>query len=184
MFRTVWRLIFLMPRSAEFAHDSSQSEPRGFGDEDHEFPDLSGLALSALGILRPRTYTVTEPAIERVGADDRNQLFDGPTDGFAELDEPFSFRFRRVNLAGDACPQDLVLFLQILDVFGEFIVGCGGNQGEQWVENLGHRGIVGIVIVGRTYTFLVPRCAYDFRGRKRPEFFGFRIDRLSPSRAS
>ncbi len=113
-------------------------------------------------------------------ADDRDQLFDGSTDGFAELDQTFSFRFRRVNLAGDACPQDLVLLLQILDVFGEFIVGCGGNQGELWVENLGHRGIVGIVIVGGTYTFLVPRCAYDFRCRKRPDFFGFRIDRLSP----
>ena len=89
-----------------------------------------------------------------------------------------------MDLAGDACPQDLVFFLQIFNVFGEFIVGCGGNQGEQWVENLGHRGIVEIVIVGGTYTFLVPRCAYDFRDRERPDFFGFRIDRLSPSQVS
>ena len=172
---------FLDAHFAEFAHDSGQPEPRGFGNQDHEFPDLSGLALSALGILRRRTFTITQPAIERAGADDRDQLFDGSTDGFAELDQTFSFRFRRVNLAGDACPQDLVLLLQILDVFGEFIVGCGGNQGELWVENLGHRGIVGIVIVGGTYTFLVPRCAYDFCPQNMQKSAGFRIGELLPS---
>ena len=172
---------FLDPHFSEFTDDTGQSEARGFGDEDHEFPDLSGLALSALRILRRRTFTVTEPAIERAGADDRDQLFDGPTESFAELEEPFSFRFRGVNLTGEACPQNLVFFLQVFDVFGEFIVGCGGNQGEQWVENLGHRGIVGIVIVGGTYTFLVPRCAYDFRPRNMQKSAGFRIGELLPS---
>jgi hypothetical protein len=86
-----------------------------------------------------------------------------------------------VNLTRDACPQNLVLFLEIFDLFGEFIVGCGGYQGEQWVENLGHCHIVQIVILEWTYTFLENLCAYDFRARKRRYFFGFRNGELSSS---
>ena len=116
---------FLDAYFTEFAHDSRQAKARGFGDEDHEFPDLSGLALSALRILRWRPFTITEPTVEGADTDDGDQFFDGSTKRFAKLDEPFPLGWLGVNLTGDACSKDLVLFLEIFDVLGEFTVGCG-----------------------------------------------------------
>ncbi len=81
-------------------------------------------------LLQERRDGCRDHMVERAGADDGGQLFDDSTEGLAELDEPFTFGRLSVNLTGDASPQNLVLFLQVFDVLGEFSVDFS-NRAQQ-----------------------------------------------------
>ncbi len=106
-----------------------------------------------------RAVFFAHPPVEGARADDRDQFFDRPAQGFAKLQQPLPlFRFG-VNLAFDPVAEDLVLFLQELDILRQFTVGARRDQGQQWVENLGHRGIVVTSYSGGSCTCLVLRFA-------------------------
>jgi len=62
-----------------------------------------------------------------------------------------------VDLSRNAGPQDLVFFLQEFDIPGELAVYRGGDEGQQWMENLHRGGIVETGIVERPSTFVVHR---------------------------
>ena len=71
---------------------------------------------------------VPHPAVERAGADDRDQLFDRSAEGLTELQQPLPLFWLRVHLAFDPAAEDLVLFLQELDILCQLTVGARRNQ--------------------------------------------------------
>ncbi|WP_145029490.1 hypothetical protein [Caulifigura coniformis] len=62
-----------------------------------------------------------------------------------------------VDLTLDPRAENLVLLLQEFDVPSQLAVGHGGDQGQQWVVNRRHPGIVAVCTVEWDYTFLVQR---------------------------
>ena len=74
-------------------------------------------------MLRLLTVFLPHPAIERAGADDRDQFFDRPAQGFAKLQQPLPFFRFGVNLAFDPVAEDLVLFLEELDILRQLAIG-------------------------------------------------------------
>ena len=112
------------------------------GDFNDQFPNLSRLPLSALGILGFLARILfPAPAIERRRRDQCDQFLDRTAQGFAELEKPPPFIGPGVNLAWDATAEDFVLFLQKLDLLRQLAIGSRRNQCQQRVENSGHRGI-------------------------------------------
>lgn len=141
MLRTVCRLIF-DPELPEFPDYSCVAEARSFGDLDHQLPDLSRFSLASLGILVRFRLFLLQPAVERGGMDDGDQLLDGPADLLPQGDQFIPFVRSGMNLPLDSRPQDLILRLQKLNVLGQFPIRGRGNQGQEWVENSVHRGMV------------------------------------------
>ncbi len=127
--------------------------------------DLSWLPLATLRILAFLAVLVAHPTVKRAGGHDRDQLFNGPAEGFAILQQSLPFFRLGMNLAFDAAAEDLVLFLQELDILRQLTVCTRSNQREQWMKNLRHRGIVVTSYSGGSYTFLVPRFEPDFERR-------------------
>jgi hypothetical protein len=79
---------------------------------------------------------VAHPPIERARRHDRDQLFDGASERFAKLKQSLPLFRLGVNLALDPFPQDLVLFLQELDILRQLSISSGSNERQQGVENL------------------------------------------------
>ena len=65
--------------------------------------------------------------------------------------------WQRAQRQRDASPEDLVLLFGVFDIFCQLIVGRGGDQGQEWVEYLGHCCMVVCCSVERDCTFVVPR---------------------------
>jgi len=89
--------------------------------------------------------------------DYRDQFLGGPADGLTVLEQPLAFLRLRVDLARNPSPQCLVLLFEIFDIFCQLIVGRGGNQGQQGMENLTHGCIVVSCNLKGNYTFVVQR---------------------------
>lgn len=75
----------------------------------------------------------------------------------SELDQPATFVRLRVDLSRDPGTQDLVLFFQKLNILRQLAIRSGRDQCQLWVENLGHRGVLGICDKQRCFTFVEPR---------------------------
>ena len=56
----------------------------------------------------------------------------------AVLEERSSFFFVRVDLLRESGTENLVLVLQLFNIFGQFAVRGRSDQCEEWVENLAH----------------------------------------------
>lgn len=143
---------------SELADDPRVPETGRLGDLDDQFANLAGFPLSPFGIRLPLSaLVITNPAVERARRHDRNQFFDGSSQGFAELQQPLALLRSRVNLALDSLPKNLVLFFQELDILRQFAVSAGSNEREQGVKKTGHGGIVLSPYCGTSCTLVVPR---------------------------
>ena len=74
----------------------------------------------------------------------------------AELHRSPSFVRICIHLTVELGAEGLVLFFQELNILGQLAIGPECEQHQQWVENLGHRGILGICDHQRCFTFVVP----------------------------
>jgi len=110
---------------------------------DDQLPDLLGFTgPTNFGFpLTNRLGFPTCPPREGPGRDDRDQLFDLPSQQLAALEQLLTLGRRHVYSPGQLAPQDAVLGLQVVDHLGQFGVGGPGDQQDEGVENAGHRGI-------------------------------------------
>ena len=60
----------------------------------------------------------------------------------------------------EKCPRSIRL-PQGLNILGQLPVSTRGDQGQQGVETLGHRGIVFTSDAGTAFTFVVPRFGHE-----------------------
>jgi len=148
----------LDPEFAHLAHDPGQPEASFFGNRENQLPDFFWLPLTAFGIFRFwfAVLLLSNPTVEGGWADNRDEFLDGFANGLPVLEKRVAFFRGRMNLLGQSRPKNLVLVLQVFDVLGEFVVGGRGDQGEEWVENLGHWCIVVCCDSGCRYTFIRP----------------------------
>jgi hypothetical protein len=89
--------------------------------------------------------------------DDGQQFFDGSTEWFSKFEQSLSFMWLGMNMARDTTAQNLVLFLQKLDIPGKFTVCDGSAQSQQQVKNQGYSAIVVNLSFGAGCTLFVPR---------------------------
>ena len=82
-----------------------------------------------------------DPAGETAGRHDRDQVLDGRSERFAELDQPLSFPRRADDPFGQFVTKDPVLLLKIFNVAGQLGLGGAGQDHEQGVEKLSHADI-------------------------------------------
>ena len=85
---------------------------------------------------------VADPAVKRGGCDDRDEYLNGLSQGLPERQQPLTLARLRVDLTGQAAPEDFVLLFQKLDLPGELTISGRGDEGEYHMENLGHGGMV------------------------------------------
>ena len=58
-----------------------------------------------------------------------------------------------MDLLGESCPQNPILFFEVIDILGQFGLGGRGDQGQQRVVNPVHRGMFAISNLESGYTF-------------------------------
>ena len=94
------------------------AKTRCLGDLDDQRSNLLRLTLTPLGFLRLLpAHTISAPAIERGGFDNRDQFFDRSTERFAETEQSLALGGRRVHLLPrQPGPKKLVFFLEILKI--------------------------------------------------------------------
>ena len=147
------------PQFPNLAKDPGVPEIGGGRDLDHQFSNLSRLPLTSLGILLSLGWPacVSQPPVERAGADNRDQFLDGSANDPPKLDQPLPLFRAGVDHPRKAGAEDLVLFLEELDVLGQLAIGGRSDQGQQGVKKEAHLGIVGKCNMETDFTFLVPR---------------------------
>ena len=97
----------------------------------YQIPNLARFALSSL-VNKPLlpALVIPQPSVKRGRCDECDEFFDRPADCLAEFDESLTLLGLRMNLPLDPTPEDLVLFLQKLNVLGKFAVSAGRDQGQ------------------------------------------------------
>ncbi len=106
---------------------------------------------------------IPDPAVKRARGNDGDQFLDRTTQRLPELNQPFPLFGLGVDFVTQSSAKDLILFLQILDVFRQLAICPRSNQSEQGMKNLRHGGIVRTSYSGANCTFVVPRLDGDFR---------------------
>ncbi len=123
------------------------------------------------GLLPARLLRVTNPAPQGVGMHNRHQLAQRLSQLRSELHQPVLFLRRHRHPLGKFAAEDFVLDLQVTDVPGQLQLRRAGDQQQQTLVEVLHRGITWKALSAREMaSFLHPamgRGKAGFRPRLR-----------------
>ena len=126
----------LDPEFAEFAHQFRVPEPGVLPHLNDQIADLlrcprpPRFAIGCRFGFGVALFRLSNPAAERLIADERHQFLELDTETLAGAEQPFLLLRRGDDPIRQSRPEDSVLFFEVGYLAGQFVAGGGGQQGE------------------------------------------------------